>query len=1349
MYPKYIKEDISMAQRNDTNKNLVRAVLLGLAASVVTTPLADIASAQTLKEYKAQLAEQYPAYREVLEKEANSVVVSSGEKEVKITKDSDYSELTARGGGWLKLVAEPGAKLKPTVIASDVGNGKHGPEGGYVNLVVGDVDWSRPESIKSNPDNVAHMEDVIFGATAGDIVLTNGTVVAQAKNLYGGYARGFNGEIVIGEEEEKTVSANAVLKLAGNTKFNTTDINGGPTMSSHGFIVITDKGTLEAESAQIFYAGLGDGTVADPQEIRSDADQAIYFKAGTLLLDDPKYNKAYLETANTLVKQADYGATVVAVKEKTQQADPGTGGTTPDVKPSGNSVVAETDEWKHVVLDENSSYDRLQANGEGWLTVTAKDGTKVQPTKIVSATGSCVHGQEGGYVHVAVGDVNWDDPASIKSTPEKVADMTDVKFEVYDGDIVFANGTVKAKAENFFAGSEGYISIGEMDDTDSFEGLFNASAVLKLVGDTRFNTANWTDEDGNTFSRSNYLVLTERGTLEANSAQIFDRGLGMTGQVKDPKAIRSDADDAIDFRAGTLLLDDALYNDDYLEKANTLIKATDGGKTNVAVKDSASKAIVRDISEVPNDSYFAGVNIDKDSLVLGNDGDSKVDKLNATSINLNGDFSATVTIKDGKKLHLGSDLAGRDLITLNDETPRNATATINVQGGGSLILGTTDVNNTIAGTVNLTDDGSELNIERGWQDIDKIVAETGTKVNIGKGTVLTTNEGDGTIELKAGATVQVNGMLTKTNIIGEADARIVVGDKDSSGRMFVGALSSFQGSIFLDPVWKDGTTISDASQFALKNASNVGFGLTVGRNSLASLGTADTFEAINAFNASGLKWGENDTTAALYLSKPVTVAATGGIRVDGSAVDAASSAAALDTAEFADNSLLMVNAENLNGGVALTGNVLKVADSAKLYLDNISDGRVYTIADFNDTDDAKGWYTDSKNIITNKLFGTVVNGNQVTASRKKLADVLPGAVLPNIVDNMTFSQQDREDNPAVRYIAMATGGLHTDAQSTELINVAAQPAEVVGATATALANSTDFADQAQSHLSFLNESDVVDDQAWVKYGHRKGTLNGLGLGGMDADYDTSYNSVTVGYDLASIDDFHHGIAVSYGKGSSDAALEHNDFNTKGISWYGSFKHGDNNMMMDIGYYHTQHDVTGLLQAKPDTDVFTMGITNEFRFPLGKANEDGSVTGNNAIIPHVGVRYSHIGTPSYTGYYDGGEAFRYNPSGKNIFTLPLGVGFVSENRSADLVTRFYADVAYVPVIGGRSADMHVQAAGINAADVFSYDASYGSSFVGSIGVKQESDSFEWGLSYRYSGNSDWHNNDIMANVAWKF
>ena len=62
---------------------------------------------------------------------------------------------------------------------------------------------------------------------------------------------------------------------------------------------------------------------------------------------------------------------------------------------------------------------------------------------------------------------------------------------------------------------------------------------------------------------------------------------------------------------------------------------------------------------------------------------------------------------------------------------------------------------------------------------------------------------------------------------------------------------------------------------------------------------------------------------------------------------------------------------------------------------------------------------------------------------------------------------------------------------------------------------------------------------------------------------------------------------------------------------------------------------------------------------------------------------------------------------------------------------------------------VQACGIDAEDVFAYDAPYGSAFVGSLGVKQESDSWEWGLSYRYSANSNQHSNDIMANIDFKF
>lgn len=1024
---------------------------------------------------------------------------------------------------------------------------------------------------------------------------------------------------------------------------------------------------------------------------------------------------------------------------------------------AGETITAVTgnndDKAIHISLDSNTQYKELRSEGEGFLTATAANGAVVQPMTISTGYGDCPsdtdHDEEGGYVGIAVGNVDWNNPSSIKDNTNQVADMTNVKFKAEAGDIVFINGTVKAKAENLFGGeiktghsndSKGVIKIGENDE----EG-FAANAVLKLEGNTKFNTTDWITDNGETVSGSNYIRLTERGTLEANSAQIFDKGLGVEGQTDDPQSVRQDADYAIDFKAGKLLLDDDKYNDVYLEKANTLIKTADNGTTEVVVKDTASKVdLARDIADVPDDSYAAGVTTTKTDVVIGDGGDSTVNKLNATYLNVaatqNGSANS-VTVKNGRTLYLGSDAANRELITADHAKPEQ-NVQVNVQDGSKLVLGRFAVANRLSGDVNLTGTNSELSVDAGHLTIGSVNAGSDTKVSIANGTALSTENG---ITL-TGATMQVNGTLTATDVKGDSNSTINIGDDTSAGSMFIDGNHSLNltgAKVFLDPVWKDGATISDASQFAVEQSDNVDYLLTVGRNSLASLGTADSSKALAAFATTGLKWGENDTTAALYLASPVTLDTNGGIKVDGSAVDAVTGAATAGTAEFADNSLLMVDASTLAGNAALTGDTLKVADSAKLYLDNIAGGETYKIANFTDTLAAKGWYANSNNIITGKLFGATLNSDKtITATRKKLQDVLPGAILPNIVDNMTLSAAEQAKNPASKYIALATNGLHSDSESTELINVAAQPAETVGATATAVAHSIDFANQAQQHLSLLNHSETAENQAWVKYTHRNSTVDGLSIGGMSADYDNNFNGVTVGYDLPAVDSLQHGIAFSYGKGKNSGTWENDDYNTKGLSWYGSLKSGNNNMLFDIGYYHTQHDVDGLFKAQPKTDVFTMGINNEFRLPQGK-------NGNNAIVPHVGLRYSHVGTPAYYGYYGGEETFRYHPAGKNLVSLPFGIGYVSENKTADGLTSFYADLSYVPVLGGSSADMHVQAYGINAEDVFSYDASYGSAFVGSLGIKQESNSFDWGLSYRYSANSNQHSNEIMANIAFKF
>lgn len=1019
---------------------------------------------------------------------------------------------------------------------------------------------------------------------------------------------------------------------------------------------------------------------------------------------------------------------------------------------TGEIVQVKTDEKNLLSLDSNSQYKELRAEGQGWLAISARDKSTIQPMTIRSVYGPGPNGEddaEGGTVNIAAaaGYVDWDNPSSFKDNDGSVTDMTNVQFKAEAGDIIFTNGIALVKAENLYGGqgalSEGNEGNGKIRIGDVKEA--NVNTVLKLVGDTKFNTGNWIGENGKNISGDNYIILTQKGTLEANSAQIFDRGLGAEGQTDDPKAVRQDANAAIKFEAGKLLLDDDKYNVVYLEKANTLIKAADNGTTEVVVKDTASKVdVARDITAVPDDSYAAGVTTTKQNIVIGNSGDSTVNKLNATYLNMASttDGSAnSITVQNGRNLYLGSDANNRELITVDNEKPAQ-NVDVKVQGGSKLTLGRFDVQNRLTGDVTLADADSEMAVEAGQLTVGKIDANTDTKISVGSGSALTT---EGGIKL-TGATMQVNGTVHNTDITGDNGSTILIGNNASAGKMLISGdnNATLTGTkVFLDPVWKDGATISDASQFALESASNVDYLLTVGRNSLASLGTADSSKAIAAFGATGLNWGENDISAALYLAKPVTVGSTGGIKVDGTATNIATDSAEADKAEFADNSLLMVDASTLAGSPALTGNILKVADSAKLYLDNVSTGGTYKIADFTNTADANGWYTNHSNIITGKLFSATLNTDRtITASRKKLQEALPGAVLPNIVDKMTFSAAEKAKSPASEFIAQATNGLYSDSMSTALINVAAQPAETVGATAAAVEHSLDFAQQAQGHLSFFNGADVKSDQAWIKYGHRNGSVDSLDIGGMSTGYDSSFNGVTVGYDLPAVDSFRHGFAFSYGKGSNDGAWENDDFNTKGLSWYGSLNVGNNNMLFDVGYYHTEHDVNGIFHAKPKTDVFTMGITNEFRLPQGK-------DGHGAIVPHIGLRYSHVGTPRYSGYWKGSEAFRYHPEGKDLFSLPFGVGYIYESKSPEHTTSFYADLAYVPVFGGRSADMRVQACGIDAEDVFAYDASYGSAFVGSLGVKQESDSWEWGLSYRYSANSNQHSNDIMANIAFKF
>lgn len=167
-------------KKNDRQRFFVSSVLLGLSAGLSVLPMPNVAHAQTLNEYKADLAQRYPAYQAVLDREAAEfskdageiVQVKTDEKNLlSLDSNSKYKELRAEGQGWLAISARDKSTIQPMTIRSVYGpgpNGEDDAEGGTVNIAAGYVDWDNPSSFKDNDGSVTDMTNVQFKAEAGD-----------------------------------------------------------------------------------------------------------------------------------------------------------------------------------------------------------------------------------------------------------------------------------------------------------------------------------------------------------------------------------------------------------------------------------------------------------------------------------------------------------------------------------------------------------------------------------------------------------------------------------------------------------------------------------------------------------------------------------------------------------------------------------------------------------------------------------------------------------------------------------------------------------------------------------------------------------------------------------------------------------------------------------------------------------------------------------------------------------------------------------------------------------------------------------------------------------------------------
>lgn len=735
----------------------------------------------------------------------------------------------------------------------------------------------------------------------------------------------------------------------------------------------------------------------------------------------------------------------------------------------------------------------------------------------------------------------------------------------------------------------------------------------------------------------------------------------------------------------------------------------------------------------------ANVTLQSDSQMNVEAGSFTVDKITATE--------GTVAVNAGANLTTTQDFTVGDAIN-------NKTGTIDA--AGSITAGKVDLQQgTVAVTGSLT--ANELSV--GTSNKEGTVTAAGT-VDVG---TLNLNKGN----------VEVTGSLTaKTLTVGDSDAKIAVGAADRAGTLTAEDVKLGGASLMLDPAWEDGSTIQTASKAGLKfNGSQIDGKLTVGQNSVLSLGTADTAKAEAAFTDTGLTWGQNDITAALYIDYEQTMDSTkGGIKVDGSLTHASDSKdlVATNTATFAAGSLLMVAGDAaltidgaLKAGGTATNTIsngsaatLKVDSGAKLYIADAQADKQYTIVSgFTNSGSAVidgGW--NGTNLLLNKLVkgsGSYSNGSFTVSTQKvKANEALPGVALPNILDAM--SSQTDSPYAGIKYLSNAISGLNSNAQTLAAVNSFAQGAENSGATRTGALAALDLGTAAQEHLSLAKAAaeqsggfgkaavDTADNGSiWAQYIHNKDKVDNMG----GVSYDGQYNGIVVGGDFADRGKYSSGIAFSYGSGDSTGSASKNEFDFWGLSYYGGIQNGDTNLIFDVGYSKTSSDVKGVIKAEPDTQVISMGVKGE------KVISNGHGT---SYVPYAGLRYMNIDTDSYNGSIDGKTAAHYSTDKADLWLLPVGISISHESVTAGgWKVRPTADIAYVWTLGDKNTAMDITVPGVNATDRLGYDIMDSGFFVGKLGLEAEKGDWTYGLGYACQKGSHAQNSKFMLNVTYSF
>ncbi len=774
----------------------------------------------------------------------------------------------------------------------------------------------------------------------------------------------------------------------------------------------------------------------------------------------------------------------------------------------------------------------------------------------------------------------------------------------------------------------------------------------------------------------------------------------------------------------------------------------------------------------------------------------------------------------------GSVVADKTLTLTNGYTGADGSADVlTLQAGGDITAEANDLKQVdgkltvvAGGTITAEDITATNVVAKKLTASGAVAVDGGTLTLTGTGTATADASTVDSLKLTNGTQASIAGSLQLnsggTLTVGTGD------DKVGGTTLSAQHINLNGGMLLVDPAW--GLASSNVAVESLSETASetdvtvtVNGSVGVGRNSYLALGTADTgwLPGVVAGYTNGVGLSQTGITAALGVFKGIEIKNGKGLVVDGSLTGTASGEplynavnTAADTAEFAKNSLLVVNGANIYGDKAAisfeTTGTLKVAEGAKLLVTDAVAGQDYTIVanataeqygtSAPITDGGTVWKTEGLSTTTDMIsLGDAKfdsTGKKVTTSAVRND---AHTVFPNLSDGMANAVNDlytghdgaageprwdyadvNSADMGVRFLSRATDNLFLGADKDAAAATIESAARIAFAGAVpqmtkmasdaatnAVVNRLGFANPADGAQAMDAEGKIVDRNTtgfalWIAPLWQSQHGWGMDADSMDYGFNGNLGGVSLGADYTFENAIRAGITFNIGGGyaessGGDLSSTENRMSFWGLGAYAGWNYENFGLMADVSYTSTWNDLKQDMDSRMgmgdlEADVQASAIS------AGLRAEYKLETSVLDVIPHIGVRYMSLNTWGFDAESNGGTVLEGDGFHQDIWTFPVGVTFTKDfTLDSGWSFKPSVDFSVIPAAGDIKAKQDVAFTGLPGSYEVETQMMDYLTWQGGVGLEMGNDTMSFGVNYTLQAGQHTTGHGVFGSFRYEF